>query len=149
MAANEFLIIVLVILFLTGAISFLKPSKKMKILSETRFLASKDGFKIGSTSQLRKKFKSWTPQVAIYQIKNDSSFKDMHFIREGNALILYAPMSLKYDEQFPVVQEKILLLPNSVLEIIFFQSNIAIVWNEMQGHEELLKIKTAILNICN
>ena len=149
MAANEFLIIVLVILFLTGAISFLKPSKKMKILSETRFLASKDGFKIGSTSQLRKKFKSWTPQVAIYQIKNDSSFKDMHFIREGNALILYAPMSLKYDEQFPVMQEKILLLPNSVLEIIFFQSNIAIVWNEMQGHEELLKIKTAILNICN
>ena len=149
MAANEFLIIVLVILFLTGAISFLKPSKKMKILSETRFLASKDGFKIGSTSQLRKKFKSWTPQVAIYQIKNDSSFKDMHFIREGNALILYAPMSLKYDEQFPVAQEKILLLPNSVLEIIFFQSNIAIVWNEMQGHEELLKIKSAILNICN
>jgi hypothetical protein len=148
MAANEFLIIVLVILFLTGAISFLKPSKKMKILSETRFLASKDGFKIGSTSQLRKKFKSWTPQVAIYQIKNDSSFKDMHFIREGNALILYAPMSLKYDEQFTVVQEKILLLPNSVLEIIFFQSNIEIVWNEMQGHEELLKIKTAILNIC-
>ena len=149
MAANEFLIIVLVILFLTGTISFLKPSKKMKTLSETRFLASKDGFKIGSTSQLRKKFKSWTPQVAIYQIKNDSSFKDMHFIREGNALILYAPMSLKYDEQFTVVQEKILLLPNSVLEIIFFQSNIAIVWNEMQGHEELLKIKTAILNICN
>ena len=149
MAANEFLIIVLVILFLTGAISFLKPSKKMKTLSETRFLASKDGFKIGSSSQLRKKFKSWTPQVAIYQIKNDSSFKDMHFIREGNALILYAPISLKYDEQFTVLQEKILLLPNSVLEIIFFQSNIAIVWNEMQGHEELLKIKTAILNICN
>ena len=149
MAANEFLIIVLVILFLTGAISFLKPSKKMKTLSETRFLASKDGFKIGSSSQLRKKFKSWTPQVAIYQIKNDSSFKDMHFVREGNALILYAPISLKYDEQFPVVQEKILLLPNSVLEIIFFQSNIAIVWNEMQGHEELLKIKTAILNISN
>jgi hypothetical protein len=149
MAANEFLIIVLVILFLTGAISFLKPSKKMKTLSETRFLASKDGFKIGSSSQLRKKFKSWTPQVAIYQIKNDSSFKDMHFIREGNALILYAPISLKYDEQFTVLQEKILLLPNSVLEIIFFQSNIAIVWNELHGHEELLKIKTAILNICN
>jgi hypothetical protein len=36
-----------------------------------------------------------------------------------------------------------------VLEIIFFQSNIAIVWNEMQGREELLKIKAAILNICN
>jgi len=58
-------------------------------------------------------------------------------------------MSLKYHEQFPEVQEKILQLPNSILEIIFFQSNIAIVWNEMQGREELLKIKAAILNICN
>ena len=145
----EILIVVFVILSLIGSISFLKPSKKMKALSAIRHIASKEGFKIGSTQILRKKFKSWTPQVAIYQIKNDSSFKDMHFVREGDALTLYAPMSLKYDEQFPVAQEKILLLPNSILEIIFFQSNIAIVWNEMQGREELLKIKAAILNICN
>ena len=143
----EIIIVVFVILSLIGSISFLKPSKKMKALSAIRHIASKEGFKIGSTQILRKKFKSWTPQVAIYQIKNDSSFKDMHFVREGNALILYAPMSLKYDKQFLVIQEKILLLPNSVLEIIFFQSNIAIVWNEMQGREELLKIKAAILNI--
>ena len=145
----EILIVVFVILSLIGSISFLKPSKKMKALSAIRHIASKEGFKIGSTQILRKKFKSWTPQVAIYQIKNDSLFKDMHFVREGDALTLYAPMSLKYDKQFPVAQEKILLLPNSVLEIIFFQSNIAIVWNEMQGREELLKIKAAILNICN
>ena len=145
----EILIVVFVILSLIGSISFLKPSKKMKALSAIRHVASKEGFKIGSTQILRKKFKNWTPQAAIYQIKNESSFKDMHFIREGKALILYAPMSLKYDEQFPEVQEKILRLPNSILEIIFFQSNIAIVWNEMQGREELLKIKAAILNICN
>ena len=145
----EILIVVFVILSLIGSISFLKPSKKMKALSAIRHIASKEGFKIGSTQILRKKFKSWTPQVAIYQIKNDSPFKDMHFVREENSLILYAPMSLKYDKQFPEVQEKILRLPNSILEIIFFQSNIAIVWNEMQGREELLKIKAAILNICN
>jgi len=145
----EILIVVFVILSLIGSISFLKPSKKMKALSAIRHIASKEGFKIGSTQILRKKFKSWTPQVAIYQIKNDSLFKDMHFVREGDALMLYAPMSLKYHEQFPEVQEKILRLPNSILEIIFFQSNIAIVWNEMQGHEELLNIKTAILNISN
>jgi len=143
----EILIVIFVILSLIGSISFLKPSKKMKALSAIRHIASKEGFKIGSTQILRKKFKSWTPQVAIYQIKNDSPFKDMHFVREENSLILYAPMSLKYDEQFPVVQKKILRLPNSILEIIFFQSNIAIVWNEMQGREELLKIKAAILNI--
>ncbi len=143
----EILIVVFVILSLIGSISFLKPSKKMKALSAIRHIASKEGFKIGSTQILRKKFKSWTPQVAIYQIKNDSLFKDMHFVREENSLTLYAPMSLKYDKKFPAIQEKILRLPNSVLEIIFFQSNIAIVWNETQGHEELLKIKAAILTI--
>jgi hypothetical protein len=58
-------------------------------------------------------------------------------------------MSLKYDQEFLEIETKILSLPDSILEIIFFQSNIAIIWNEMQGHEELLKIKTAILNICN
>ena len=119
----------------------------MKALSAIRHIASKEGFKIGSTQILRKKFKSWTPQAAIYQIKNDSPFKDMHFVREENSLILYAPMSLKYDEQFPAIQEKILRLPHSVLEIIFFQSNIAIVWDEMLGVDELLRIKEAILKI--
>jgi hypothetical protein len=145
----EILIVVFVLLSLIGSISFLKPSKKMKALSAIRHVASKEGFKIGSTQTLRQKFKNWTPRVAIYQIKNDSSFKDMHFVRVENILTLYTPMSLKYDNQFPIIQKKILQLPNSVLEIIFFQSNIAIIWNEMQGHEELLKIKTAILNICN
>ena len=143
----EILIVVFVILSLIGSFSFLKPSKKMKALSVIRFQASKEGFKIGSTSALRKKFKSWTPQVAIYQIKNDSAYKDLHYLRQGDALHLYSPMSLKYDQQFLKTENKFLSLPDSILEIIFFQSNIAIVWNEMQGFEELLKIKTAILNI--
>ena len=68
----EILIVVFVILSLIGSISFLKPSKKMKALGAIRHIANKEGFKIGSTQILRKKFKSWTPQVAIYQIKNDS-----------------------------------------------------------------------------
>ena len=38
-------------------------------------------------------------------------------------------------------------LPPSVLEIIFYQSNIAIVWNEMLGIRELLEIKEAVLKI--
>ena len=37
--------------------------------------AAKEGFKIGSTNELRKKFKNWNPQVAIYQIKNTSNSK--------------------------------------------------------------------------
>ena len=54
----ELFISLFVILFLVGAISFLKPSKKMKALSEVRMSAAKEGFKIGSTNELRKKFKN-------------------------------------------------------------------------------------------
>ena len=143
----ELLISLFTILFLIGAISFLRPSKKMKALSAVRMLASKEGFKIGSTNELRKKFKNWSPQVAIYQIKNTSDHKNLHYLRIKNELKLYEPISFKYEKQFQIVEEKISKLPSSVLEIIFYQSNIAIVWNEMLGIEELLKIKNAVLEI--
>ena len=143
----ELLISLFVTLFLVGAISFLKPSKKMKVLSEVRMSAAKEGFKIGSTNELRKKFKNWSPQVAIYQIKNSSNHKNLHYLKIENKLKLYEPISFKYDNQFQIVEEKISQLPSSVLEIIFYQSNIAIVWNEMLGMKELLKIKEAILKI--
>ena len=143
----ELLISLFVILSLVGAISFLKPSKKMKALSEVRMSAAKEGFKIGSTNELRQKFKNWSPQVAIYQIKNTSDFKNLHYLRIENQLKLYKPISFKYEIQFQIVEEKISKLPSSVLEIIFFQSNIAIVWNEMLGIQELLKIKEAVLKI--
>ena len=143
----ELLISLFTILFLIGAISFLRPSKKMKALSAVRMLASKEGFKIGSTNELRKKFKNWTPQVAIYQIKNTSDHKNLHYLRIKNELKLYEPISFKYENQFQIVEEKISKLPSSVLEIIFYQSNIAIVWNEMLGIEELLKIKNAVLEL--
>ena len=136
-----------VVLFLVGAISFLKPSKKMKVLSEVRMSAAKEGFKIGSTHELRKKFKNWSPQVAIYQIKNSSNHKNLHYLKIENKLKLYEPISFKYDNQFQIVEEKISQLPSSVLEIIFYQSNIAIVWNEMIGIRELLEIKEAVLKI--
>ena len=143
----ELLISLFVILFLVGAISFLKPSKKMKALSQVRMSAAKEGFKIGSTNELRNKFKNWSPQVAIYQIKNTSDHKNLHYLRIDNRLKLYEPISFKYEKQFQIVEEKISKLPSSVLEIIFYQSNIAIVWNEMLGIEELLKIKNAVLEI--
>lgn len=143
----ELFISLFVILFLVGAISFLKPSKKMKALSEVRMLAAKEGFKIGSTNELRKKFKNWSPQVAIYQIKNSSNHKNLHYLKIENKLKLYEPISFKYDNQFQIVEEKISQLPSSVLEIIFYQSNIAIVWNEMLGIRELLEIKEAVLKI--
>jgi len=143
----ENFIIVFVIIFLIGAISFLKPSKKMKTLSRVRMQAAKEGFKIGSTDQLRKKFKNWNPQVAIYQLKNLSDYKNLHYIKVKNKLELYGPISIKYEKNFEIIDEKISKLPTSILEIIFYQSNIAIVWDEMLGTDELLKIKEAILKI--
>ena len=143
----ELLISLFVVLFLVGAISFLKPSRRMTALSIIRMSAAKEGFKIGSTHELRKKFKNWNPQVAIYQIKNTSNHKNLHYLRIENNLKLYEPISFKYEKQFQIVEEKISQLPSSVLEIIFYQSNIAIVWNEMLGIKELLKIKEAVLKI--
>ena len=143
----ELLISVFIIFFLIGVIGFLKPTKKMKALSQIRMAAAKEGFKIGSTNDLRKKFKNWSPQVAIYQIKNTSEHKNLHYLRIENKLKLYEPISFKYEEKFQMIEEKISKLPSSVLEIIFYQSNIAIVWNEMLGIEELLKIKEAVLKI--
>ena len=143
----ENFIIVFVIIFLIGAISFLKPSKKMKTLSRVRMQAAKEGFKIGSTDQLRKKFKNWNPQVAIYQLKNLTDYKNLHYTKVENKLDLYGPISIKYEKNFEIIDEKISKLPTSILEIIFYRSNIAIVWNEMLGADELLKIKEAILKI--
>ena len=143
----ELFISLFVILFLVGAISFLRPSKKMQALSAVRMSAVKEGFKIGSTNELRKKFKNWSPQVAIYQIKNTSDHKNLHYLKIENKLKLYEPISFKYEKQFQIVEEKISQLPSSVLEIIFYQSNIAIVWNEMLGVRELLEIKEAVLKI--
>ena len=143
----ENFIIVFVIIFLIGAISFLKPSKKMKTLSQIRLQASKEGFKIGSTNQLRTKFKNWNPQVAIYQLKNLTDYKNLHYMKVENKLELYGPISIKYEKNFEIIDEKVSKLPTSILEIIFYQSNIAIVWDEMLGTDELLKIKEAILKI--
>ena len=143
----ENFIIVFVIIFLIGAISFLKPSKKMKTLSRVRMEAAKEGFKIGSTNQLRTKFKNWNPQVAIYQLKNLTDYKNLHYTRVENKLELYGPISIKYEKNFEIIDEKVSKLPTSILEIIFYQSNIAIVWNEMLGIKELLKIKEAVLKI--
>jgi len=143
----ESLIVIFVIIFLIGAISFLKPSKKMKTLSRVRMEAAKEGFKIGSTNQLRTKFKNWSPKVAIYQLKNLSDHKNLHYIKVKNKLELYGPISIKYEKNFETIDEKISKLPTSILEIIFYQSNIAIVWDEMLGTDELLKIKEAILKI--
>ena len=80
-------------------------------------------------------------------LKSLSEFKNLHYIKTEKNLELYNPVAIKYEKNYDLIEKKISKLPSSILEIIFYQSNIAIVWNEMLGTEELLKIKEAILKI--
>ena len=143
----ELIIPLLVILFLAGSISFLRPSKKMKFLAELRLSALKLGFKIDSSNAMKGMFKNDQSDLVLYQLRNTTFIKQGQFVREGDAMNLYDPASLKFDQNFPNIEEKINQLPRSVLEIIFFESNIAILWNEKLGIEELKKIYHSINKI--
>ena len=143
----ELIIPLLVILFLAGSISFLRPSKKMKFLAELRLSALKLGFKIDSSNAMKGMFKNNQSDLVSYQLRNTTFIKNGQFVREGGAMNLYDPASLKFDQNFPNIEEKINQLPRSVLEIIFFESNIAILWNEKLGIEELKKIYHSINKI--
>ena len=140
----ELIIPLLVILFLAGSVGFLRPSKKMKFLAELRFSALKLGFKIDSSSAIKVMFKNHQSDLVSYQLRNTTFIKKGQFVREGSAMNLYDPASLKSDQNFPNIEEKINQLPQSVLEIIFFESNIAILWDEKLGIEELKKIHRSI-----
>ena len=143
----ELIIPLLVILFLAGSISFLRPSKKMKFLAELRLSALKLGFKIDSSNAIKGMFKNHQSDLVSYQLRNTTFIKKGQFVREGGAMNLYDPASLKFDQNFPNIEEKINQLPQSVLEIIFFESNIAILWDEKLGIKELKKIHHSINKI--
>ena len=143
----ELIIPLLVILFLAGSISFLRPSKKMKFLAELRLSAMKLGFKIDSSNAMKGIFKNDQSDLVSYQLRNTTFIKKGQFVREGDAMNLYDPSSLKFDQNFQNIEEKINQLPQSVLEIIFFESNIAILWDEKLGLSELKKIHHSINKI--
>ena len=143
----EFIIPILVILFLAGSIGFLRPSKKMKFLAELRLSALKLGFKIDSSNVIKGMFKNHQSDLVSYQLRNTTFIKKGQFVREGDVMNLYDPASLKFDQNFANIEGKINQLPQSVLEIIFFESNIAILWDEKLGIEELKKIHHSINKI--
>ena len=93
---------------------------------------------------------SKSPQILIAGLITSgglSFISSLEVVKAEKKLELYDPMSIKYEKNFEIIEKKISELPSSVLEIIFYQSNIAIVWNEMLGIEELRKIKNAVLKI--
>lgn len=136
----EYIVIILVVIFLIGSISFSMPSKKSKQIAQLRLDAVKLGFKISSLAYSNISFKSDDMSLASYQIKNLSNIKDAHFIRDKDEFILYSPSKLKYSNEYKSLLLSIRSLPESVIEIIFSEALIVFLWNENLGVDELRRI---------
>ena len=136
----EFLIILIVISFLIGTISFALPSKSSREISELRMNASRMGFKISSSNIGQNSFKNKDVNLMIYSIKNETNLKEAHFIRDKDELILYSPLKLKYSDGYDEIKTKLNSLSPHVLEIMFSSSFIAFIWREKAGKDELEKI---------
>ena len=136
----EFLIILIVISFLIGTISFALPSKSSKEISELRMNASRMGFKISSSNIGQNSFKNKDVNLMIYSIKNETNLKEAHFIRDKDELILYSPLKLKYSDGYDEIKSKLNSLSPHVIEIMFSSSFVAFIWREKAGIDELEKI---------
>ena len=136
----EYIVIILVVIFLIGSISFSMPSKKSKQIAQLRLDAVKLGFKISSLAYSNISFKSDDMSLASYQIKNLSKIKDAHFIRDKDEFILYSPSKLKYSNEYESLLLTIRSLPESIIEIIFSEALIVFLWNENLGIDELKRI---------
>ena len=136
----ELLIILLVISFLVGTISFALPSSFAREISELRMKASRLGFKISPSNIGQNSFKNKDISLMIYSLKNQTKLKEAHFIRDKDELILYSPLKLKYSDEYDEIKRKLSSLSPNVLEIIFSNSVIAFIWKEKAGIIELEKI---------
>ena len=136
----EFLIILVVLSFLIGTISFALPSKSSREISELRMNASRMGFKISSSNIGQNSFKNKDINLMIYSIKNETNLKEAHFIRDKDELILYSPLKLKYSDGYDEIKSKLNSLSPHVLEIMFSSSFVAFIWREKAGIGELDKI---------
>ena len=136
----EYIVIILVIVFFIGSVSFSIPSKRSKQIAQLRLDAIKLGFKISSLAYSNISFKSDDMRLVSYQIKNLSNIKEAHFIKDKNEFILYSPSKLKYSNEYETLLLSIRSLPESIIEIIFSQVLIVFLWNENLGIEELRRI---------
>ena len=136
----EFLIILVVLSFLIGTISFALPSKSSREISKLRMNASRKGFKISPSNIGQNSFKNKDFNLMIYSLKNQTILKEAHFIRDKDELILYSPLKLKYSDGYDEIKSKLNSLSPHVLEIMFSSSFIAFIWREKAGIDELEKI---------
>ena len=142
----EIIVVIAVMAFLIGTISFALPSKSSRKISTLRIEASKLGFKISSSSIGKNLFKNKELNNMIYKIKNTSNLKEAHFLRDKDELILYSPLKLKYSDDYNEIQNGLQNLSPFVLEIIFSNSSISFIWKENEGLDELIKINNLLKN---
>ena len=142
----EFLVVITIITFLIGTISFALPSKSSRNISALRMEASKMGFKISSSKIGKNLFKNKDLNNMIYKIKNTTNLKEAHFLRDKDELILYSPLKLKYSDDYNVIQNELKKLSPFVLEIIFSSSFISFIWKESKGLSELVNINNSLKN---
>ncbi|MAX49612.1 MAG: hypothetical protein CMD75_02120 [Gammaproteobacteria bacterium] len=144
---TEIFVFIIALIFLVGSISLALPSKSSKEKSKVRMRAKMLGCKISSTLYGKNTFKNINSIDVSYQIKNNSSFREGHFIRDKEQFILYSPVQLKYQNGF----EKMILSINNISpyldEIIFSNANISFLWNEKKGISNLELIIEKINNL--
>ena len=107
------------------------------------------GIKIASTIYGKNKFKNKKSNAVSYQIKNETSLKEGHFIRDKTDLILYSPVKLKYADNFEGIKKHLNNLSESIDEIIFTDSFVFFLWKELDGLKELKNIIEELRNLKN
>ena len=129
----EYLVIVTAALLLIGSISIAMPSKSSRKISKLRIDAKMLGCKISSNLYGKNKFKNKNSFDVSYQIKNLTTLKEGHFIRDKNKFILYSPVKLKYENGFESMINAINDISPNLMEIIFTNSSVTFLWQEKEG----------------
>lgn len=143
---TEIFVFIIALVFLVGSISLALPSKSSKEKSKVRMRAKMLGCKISSTLYGKNTFKNINSIDVSYQIKNNSSFREGHFIRDKEQFILYSPVQLKYQNGFEQMIFNLNNISQHLDEIIFSERNIIFLWDERKGVSNLEQILERINN---
>ena len=127
-------------LLLIGSISIAMPSKSSRKISKLRIDAKMLGCKISSNLYGKNKFKNRNSFDVSYQIKNVTTLKEGHFIRDKDKLILYSPVKLKYSDKFNYINSVLQGMSVNLVEVIFNNVSVSFLWKENTGIDELKKI---------
>ena len=145
----EYLVIVTAALLLIGSISIAMPSKSSRKISKLRIDAKMLGCKISSNLYGKNKFKNKKSFDVSYQIKNLTTLKEGHFIRDKNKFILYSPVKLKYLDHFNDIERVLSDMPESTNEIVFSNISISFLWKESDGINALETILEKLNDLKN